>query len=95
MLEIVSGVNRQQFRVAIRNEAMSFAFKFSAHCPIVGQLAIMDDGDVIVRIGPIGMGRADVDVGFRRHTRMTDSVRPFESTQTVMLSDTKKHRPNP
>ena len=40
----------------------------------VGQLAVVDDGDVGERIGPVGVGVGDVDVGLGRHPRVADRV---------------------
>ena len=47
----------------------------------------MDDRDVVVGIGPIGMRRADVDIRFGRHARMADAVRALELAQVVLLGD--------
>ena len=47
----------------------------------------MDDGDVVIGIGPVGMGRADIDVGFRRHARVADAVRALELAQVILLGD--------
>ena len=90
MLEIVGGVDGEQFGIAVRHEAMAAALEFAAHLPVVGELAVMDDGDVVIGIGPVGMGRADVDVGFGRHAGMADAVRALELAQLVLA---RRRRP--
>jgi hypothetical protein len=44
----------------------------------------MDDRDVVVGIGPVGMGRADVDVGFGRHAGVADAVGAAEVVEAVL-----------
>src|SRR5271170_8390019 len=69
---------------------MTLPFKFSAHQPVVGELAVMNHGDIAVRISPIGMSRANVDIRLRGHARVTDAVRTLEITQIIPLSDTRR-----
>ncbi len=45
----------------------------------------MDDGDVVVGIGPVGMRRADVDIGFGRHAGMANAVGALELPQAVLV----------
>ena len=57
-----------------------------AELPVVRQLAVVDHGDVGEGIGPVGMGRANVDVRFRGHPRVPDGVGALESGKAVLLA---------
>ena len=72
-------------RVALGLEAMAGALQAPAPVVEVGQLAVVDDGDVGERIGPIGVGVGDVDVGLRRHPRVSDRVRADVVGKPVLL----------
>ena len=87
MLEIVGGVDREQLGVAVRHEAVAEALHLATHDPVIGDLPVMDDGDVVIGIGPIGMRRADIDVGLGRHAGMADAVRALEGAEPVLLGD--------
>jgi hypothetical protein len=60
---------------------MAAALELAAHLPVVGELAVMDHRDVVVGIGPVGMGGADVDIGFGRHAGMADAVGAAEPVE--------------
>ncbi len=87
MLEIVGGIDREQLRIAIRHEAMAAALELAPHHPVIGELPVMDDGDVVIGIGPIRMGGADVDIRLGRHARVADAVGALELVQGVLVGD--------
>ena len=53
----------------------------------VGQLAVVDDGDVGERVGPVGVGVGDVDVGLGRHPRVADRVGAGVVAEPVLGGD--------
>ena len=61
----------------------------------VGELAVVDDCDVRERIGPVGVGVGDVDVGLGRHPRVTDRVGAREVAQPVLARRPSRRRRGP
>ena len=59
----------------------------AAHLPVVGDLTIMDDGDVSETGGPERMGSLRFDVGFGCQPHMPESVSALEGADVVALVD--------
>jgi hypothetical protein len=54
---------------------------------VVRELAVVDDGDVGERVGPVRVCAGDVDVGLGRHADVADRVRAGEALEVVLLGD--------
>ena len=63
---------------------MAPVLQLAAELPVVRELAVVDDGDVVEGVGPVGMRRADVHVRFGRHARMPDGVGALEALEPVL-----------
>ena len=83
----IGEVDRDQLGIAVRHEAVSVALELAPLAPVVGQLAVVHDRDVAERIGPIGVRRTDVDIGFGRHPRVADGVRALEVRKRILAAD--------
>ena len=64
---------------------MARALEAAAPLEVVGQLAVVHDRDVGERVGPVGVGAGDVDVGLGRHAHVADGVRAREDVEVVLL----------
>ena len=52
---------------------------------VVRELAVVHDGDVGERVGPVGVGARDVDVRLGRHAHVADGVGAGEVGQVVLV----------
>ena len=66
---------------------MAGALEAPAPLVVVGQLAVVHDGDVGERIGPVGVGVGDVDVGLGRHPHVPDPVAADVAVELVGAAD--------
>ena len=66
---------------------MALTLHLTAHDPVIGDLAVVDDGDVVIGERPIGVGRADIDIRLRGHACVADPVCALEAAQTVLFGD--------
>ena len=69
---------------------MAAAFEFAPHHPVIGELAIMHDGDVVIGIGPVRMGGANIDIGLGCHPGVADAVSALELAQVILFGDTRR-----
>ena len=66
---------------------MAGALQPAAPVVEVGQLAVVDDRDIGKRVGPVGVGVGDVDVGLGRHPRVADRMGPDVVAEAVFGGD--------
>ena len=59
---------------------------------VVRQLAVVHDGDVLERIGPVGVRARDVDVGLGRHAHVADRMRATEVVELVLGANRVRRR---
>jgi len=64
-------------------EMMTGVFIFPLHAVIVGELPVVDDGDIGERVGPEGVGMADVYDALGGHPDVADSMGSHDSADRV------------
>ena len=74
LAHLLGEVDGDDLGVALRLEAVTVPLEPALPLKVVRELAVVDDGDVGERIGPVGVGVGDVDVGLGRHARVADGM---------------------
>ena len=63
---------------AIGHESVIPSLHLTTKPPIICQLSIVDNGDIVIRIGPVRMGGSDINIRLCRHTGMSNCMSTFK-----------------
>ena len=81
--QLVGEINGDQFAVIVGAELEAARFKPAAHLPVIGDLAVMHDGDIGEAGRPEGMRGFGLDVGFGGQPDMADAMRTGDVADVV------------